>query len=71
MTFSYEKLWEILDEREMRKGDLQKVTGISSATLAKLSKNENINMRTLEKICIALNCDVGDIINCRYSEGDK
>lgn len=71
MSFSYDRLWIILDKKCMQKEDLRKATGISSATLAKLGKNENINMKSLEKICRALDCDVGDIINCEHNKEEK
>ncbi|NMA83542.1 MAG: helix-turn-helix transcriptional regulator [Epulopiscium sp.] len=71
MSFAYDNLWRILEERNMKKEDLRKATGISSATLAKLGKNENINMQSLEKICIALECDIGDIVKCKYDKEEK
>ena len=62
MAFSYNNLWEILKEKDMTKEDLKNATGMSSATIAKLGKNETINMKSLEKICEALECDIEDII---------
>ncbi len=62
MAFSYDSLWKILENKGMSKEDLKRATGMSSATIAKLSKNENINMKSLEKICEVLNCEVQDII---------
>ena len=44
------------------KADLQAAAGISSASVTKLAKNENINTEVLQKICAALNCDIGDIM---------
>lgn len=70
MFFSYDRLWRILDEKGMNKEDLRNITGISSATLAKLAKNKNINMSSLEKICRALDCDVGDVVNCNLHKGE-
>ncbi len=62
MAFSYDNLWKVLENKSMSKEDLKRATGMSSATIAKLSKNENINMKSLEKICEVLNCEVEDII---------
>jgi DNA-binding Xre family transcriptional regulator len=46
----------------MKKKDLQKLAGISSATITKLGKNENVNTEVLEKICRALECDISNIM---------
>ncbi len=46
----------------MKKKDLQKLAGISSATITKLGKNENVSTEIIQKICIALECDVCDIM---------
>ena len=62
MSISYKKLWKLLIDRDMRKKDLQKLAGISSASITKLGKNENVNTEIIEKICIALRCDVCDIM---------
>ncbi len=62
MTVSYKKLWKLLIDRNMKKKDLRAATGISTTTLAKLSKNENVSTEILAKICKALDCDVGDVI---------
>ena len=62
MAFSYNNLWKVLKDKNMTKEDLKKATGMSSATIAKLGKNENINMGSLEKICEVLDCKVEDVI---------
>ena len=62
MAISYKKLWKLLIDRDMKKKDLQKLAGISSATITKLGKNENVNTEIIQKICIALECDVCDIM---------
>ena len=62
MTVSYKKLWKLLIDKNMKKKDLRSATGISTTTLAKLSKNENVSTEILAKICKALDCDVGDVI---------
>lgn len=62
MAFLYDNLWKLLEQKNMNKQDLKRTTGMSSATIAKLGKNENINMRSLEKICRVLECNVEDII---------
>ena len=62
MTVSYKKLWHLLIDRDLRKQDLRELSGLSPASMAKLSKGENVNTDTLAKICKALKCDVSDIM---------
>lgn len=62
MAISYKKLWKLLIDRDMIKKDLQRLAGISSASITKLGKNENVNTEILQKICTALECDIGDIM---------
>lgn len=59
---SYKKLWKMLIDKDMKKKDLCIVAGISHASVAKLGKNENVTMEVLVKICTALKCDIGDIV---------
>jgi len=63
MAVSYKKLWKLLIDKELRKKDLQKAAGISSTSIAKLGKNENVQTDILEKICQALDCNIGDIMD--------
>ena len=62
MSVSYKKLWKLLIDREMKKKDLCDVAGVSHASVAKLGKNENVTTDVLLKICSALHCDIGDIM---------
>ncbi|MCW1713938.1 MULTISPECIES: helix-turn-helix domain-containing protein [Synergistaceae] len=62
MAVSYKKLWKLLIDKDMRKQDLRAAAKISSSSIAKLSKGENVNTDILVKICKALNCDVSDIM---------
>ena len=62
MAISYKKLWKLLIDKDMRKEDLRLKAGISTNTMAKLGKNENVNTEMLVKICTALNCDIVDIM---------
>lgn len=62
MHFSYNNLWKLLIDKNMNKQDLRKITGISSASIAKLGKGENVNTEVLLRICKALNCDISDIM---------
>ena len=62
MAVSYKKLWKMLIDRDMKKKDLCVAAGISHASMAKLGKNENVTTDILVKICTALQCDIGDIM---------
>lgn len=62
LIVSYKKLWKLLIDRDMKKKDLQKDAGISPSSIAKLSKNENVSMNVLIKVCTALGVDFGDIM---------
>ena len=62
MTVSYKKLWKLLIDNDMKKKDLREATGMSTTTLAKLGKDEFVNTEILAKICKALQCDIGDIM---------
>ena len=62
MAVSYKKLWKLLIDRNMKKKDLCAAAGVSHASIAKLGKNEKVTTDVLVKICTALNCDIGDIM---------
>ena len=62
MSISYNKLWKLLIDKRMKKKDLQKLAGISSSSIAKLGRNENVNTEILQKICSALRCDICNIM---------
>ena len=62
MSASYKKLWKLLIDRGLNKTTLQKMAGVSSVSMAKLSKNENVTTDVLIKICKALKCDFPDIM---------
>lgn len=62
MGISYNRLWKRLIDRGMNKTDLRVAAGISTNSLAKLGKNEPVSMETMTKICTALKCDLGDIV---------
>lgn len=68
MAVSYKRLWKLLIDRDMKKKDLQKISGVSSSSIAKLGRNETVTTEVLEKICIALNCDFGDIVEVGCSK---
>ena len=62
MGVSYKKLWKLLIDRDMKKKDLQSSAGISWTSVTKMSKCGTVSMEVLMKVCKALNCDIGDIM---------
>lgn len=72
MKLSYNRLWKLLIDKKMNKTDLRLAIGASSATMAKLSKNEEVSMDVLTRICAILECNLGDIVDIvRSHEGCK
>ena len=69
MDVDYKKLWiRLIDRGIKNKTELIPLAGISTNILAKLSKGEFISMESLKKICIALDCDIGDIVFFRENK---
>ena len=68
MAANYNKLWKLLIDKGMKKKDLQAAAGISSGVITKLGKGEDVTTTVLAKICKALNCNIGDIME--FVEGD-
>lgn len=62
MRFSYNKLFKMLIDKGIKKKELCKMSDISATSIAKLGHGSNVNTEVLWKICNALNCDVGDIM---------
>ena len=71
MAISYRKLWIQLIYRNMNKTELREVSGITTNALAALGKDERVTTDVLNKICLALKCDVGDIMEIIPDEEDK
>ena len=63
MGFSYNKLWKILIDEEMNKTEFQKAVKLSPTTVAKLGKNETVNMEILARICDYFECSIEDIVS--------
>ena len=62
MSISYKKLRHILLDRDLKKKDLAKIAGVSTYTINKLNRNENVTVEVLAKICKALDCTMDDIL---------
>ena len=70
MRISYRPLWVMLAQKEITKKELREKSGISTASLAKLGKGENLTTDVLLKICEALNCNINEIIETVPELGD-
>lgn len=68
MAVSYKKLWKLLIDKDMKKKDLREAAGISTSSMAKLGKNENVTTDVLVKICKALKCDISDIMEIEQDD---
>ena len=71
MSINYNKLWKVLIDRNMKKTDLIKKCNIDSNILAKMGKKQYISLRSLEKICSKLNCNIEDIIEFEKGEDNN
>lgn len=62
MKVSYKRLWKLLIDKDMKKKDLCSMAGISPASVTKMGKNGHVTTDILQRICIALDCQIGDIM---------
>ena len=63
MAISYNKLWKLLIDRKMSTADLRRAAGIAPNTMTKLRRDEEVSLTVLNKICAALNANIGDIMD--------
>ena len=63
MAVDYSNLWKLLIDKKMNKSQLKEAAHISTNAVAKLGKNETVSLETLEKICIALECKIEDVVD--------
>lgn len=60
--FSYNPLWKMLIDRRLKKCELQEMSDVSAASIAKLGRNENVTTEVLLRICESLDCNIQDIM---------
>lgn len=60
---SYKKLWKLLIDKDLKKKDLVSLAGVSTYTINKLNRGDNVTTDVLQRICKALNCNIGDIVD--------
>ena len=70
MSISYKKLWHILLDKDLKKKDLAEMAGVSTYTINKLNRNENVTVEVLAKICRALDCTMDDILEVLDDENE-
>lgn len=70
MIYDYSKLWKLLIDKKMIKKDLMSKANITSSTMAKMGKSQAVSLEVLARICKALNCNIGDILDIVYNEVD-
>lgn len=71
MRISYNKLWKLLIDKNLNKQKLREMSGVSSASIAKLGKGENITTEVLLRICTALKCDISDIMEIVEDDAEE
>ena len=62
MAVQYNRLWKLLIDKKMKKSALTELADVSSSTIAKLNRDEYVSLEVLERICRALRCDIGDVM---------
>ena len=62
MAVCYNNLWKLLIDRNMNKTELKEAAGVSFNVMARMGKNETVSFESIEKICIALHCNIGDVM---------
>ena len=62
MPISYDKLWKLLIDKDMKKKDLCEKAGISPASITKMGRNGHVTTAVLQKICVALECQISDVM---------
>ena len=68
MAISYKPLWHLLVEKDMNKEDLKKAANITSNIVSRMSKNSYVNLDSIEKICLALECKIEDVVEIKKNE---
>lgn len=62
MAVQYNRLWKLLIDKKMKKSALTELADVSSSTIAKLNRDKYVSLEVLERICRALRCDIGDVV---------
>lgn len=68
MKISYNKLWKLLESKNMEKEELRELAEVSQSTMRRLSRNQPVTMHTMEKICLTLKCEISDVLEFMHDE---
>ncbi len=71
MAISYKPLWHLLVEKEMNKEDLKRAANITSNIVSRMSKNAYVNLDSIEKICLAMDCRIEDVVEIMKDNRDE
>ncbi len=71
MAYSYNRLWKLMIDKSINRTTLRKQAGITSNAMAKMGKNQPVNMEVLAKICLVLDCTIDDIVEIIPDESYK
>lgn len=71
MYISYNKLWKLMIDQKVKKMQLKDMTGISMSTIARLGRDEPVSLDVLVKICHALECNIGDVVDVLPRQKDE
>ena len=70
MEYNYNKLWKLLVDKKMSKADLRKAAGIAPNTMTRLRRDEEVTLSVLNRICVALDANIGDVMEFTNDERD-
>lgn len=70
MAISYNKLWKLLIDKKMSKADLRKAAGIAPNTMTRLRRDKDVTLSVLNRICVALDVNIGDVMEFTNDERD-
>jgi DNA-binding Xre family transcriptional regulator len=71
MAISYNRLWKLMIDKNMKKREMQEACGFSSSVITKLNNNKSVTVATLSRICSLLNCKVEDIMEITQDDKEK
>lgn len=71
MGISYKPLWKLLIDKEITRTELRTIANVSGPTIAKMGRDEYVALEVLEKICMALDCKISDVIEVTSEEKKK
>ena len=68
MAISYNKLWKLLVDKKMSQADLRKAAGVATNTMTRLRWDEEVTLSVLNRICVALDVNIGDVMEFTSDE---